>query len=96
MAKKPPTSVTIRLIMSGSADCFFLVSFQLREDARATPALPHRLSAAPACRRKCVFFSLDAVAKDIKEKTGGKLTAVVGPPIAIGEHIWDSAGRPGS
>jgi hypothetical protein len=74
-AKKPPTSVTIRSYQVGFGDCF-LVSFNYGEDAKAVRRhvlIDFGSTGLP----KKGGFTLDAVARDIKEKTGGKLTAVV-------------------
>ena len=74
-AKKAPTSVTIHSYQVGFGDCF-LVSFNYGEDDHAERR--HVLiDFGSTSLPKKGGFSLDAVATDIKEKTGGKLTAVV-------------------
>jgi hypothetical protein len=72
---RKPTSVTIRSYQVGFGDCF-LVSFNYGEGGRAE----HRhvlIDFGSTSLPKSGGFSLDSVAKDIKEQTGGKLTAVV-------------------
>jgi len=72
---KKPTSVTIRSYQVGFGDCF-LVSFNYGEDATASRR--HVLiDFGSTSLPKQGGFSLDSVAKDIKEKAGGKLAAVV-------------------
>jgi hypothetical protein len=74
-AKERPTSVTIHSYQVGFGDCF-LVSFNYGEDdhaARRHVLIDFGSTGLP----KHGGFSLDAVARDIAEKTGGKLTAVV-------------------
>jgi hypothetical protein len=74
-AKKGPTSVTIRSYQVGFGDCF-LVSFNYGEDEHAV----HRhvlIDFGSTGLPKKGGFSLDDVARDIKDQTGGKLTAVV-------------------
>ena len=74
-ATKQPTSVTIRSYQVGFGDCF-LVSFNYGEDGKAERRhvlIDFGSTGLPAKGG----FSLDAVAKDIKEKAAGKLTAVV-------------------
>ena len=72
---RKPTSVTIRSYQVGFGDCF-LVSFNYGEDDKAERR--HVLiDFGSTSLPKQGGFSLDSVAKDIKEKTGGKLTAVV-------------------
>jgi hypothetical protein len=73
--KAKPTSVTIRSYQVGFGDCF-LVSFNYGEGGQAE----HRhvlIDFGSTSLPKSGGFSLDSVAKDIKEQTGGKLTAVV-------------------
>ena len=75
-ATRKPTSVTIRSYQVGFGDCFLrLVQLRRGRQGRA-PARSHRLRQHRPAEAKG-GFSLDAVAKDIKEKSGGKLTAVV-------------------
>ena len=72
---RKPTSVTIRSYQVGFGDCF-LVSFNYGEGGQAE----HRhvlIDFGSTSLPKSGGFSLDSVAKDIKEQTGGKLTAVV-------------------
>jgi hypothetical protein len=72
---RTPTSVTVRSYQVGFGDCF-LVSFNYGEDDHAERR--HVLiDFGSTSLPKSGGFSLDAVAKDIKEQTGGKLTAVV-------------------
>ena len=72
---RKPTSVTIRSYQVGFGDCF-LLSFNYGEDAKAVRKhvlIDFGSTGLP----KKGGFSLATVAKDIKEKSGGKLTAVV-------------------
>jgi hypothetical protein len=72
---RTPTSVTIRSYQVGFGDCF-LVSFNYGADggARRRHVL---IDFGSTSLPKKGSFSLDSVAKDIKQQTGGKLTAVV-------------------
>jgi hypothetical protein len=72
---RTPTSVTIRSYQVGFGDCF-LVSFNYGEDVQADRR--HVLiDFGSTSLPKKGGFSLNSVAKDIKQKAGGKLTAVV-------------------
>ena len=73
--RRKPTSVTIRSYQVGFGDCF-LVSFNYGEGR--TAARRHVLiDFGSTSLPKQGGFSLESVAKDIKEQTAGKLTAVV-------------------
>src|SRR6185503_13473121 len=74
-SNRKPTSVTIRSYQVGFGDCF-LVSFNYGEDGQADRR--HVLiDFGSTSLPKKGGFSLNSVAKDIKQKAGGKLTAVV-------------------
>jgi ribonuclease BN (tRNA processing enzyme) len=73
--RKKPTSVTIRSYQVGFGDCF-LVSFNYGEDGKP-PSRHVLIDFGSTSLPKQGGFSLESVAKDIKEQTAGKLTAVV-------------------
>jgi hypothetical protein len=74
-SNRKPTSVTIRSYQVGFGDCF-LVSFNYGQDG--TAARRHVLiDFGSTSLPKQGGFSLESVAKDIREQTAGKLTAVV-------------------